>query len=475
MLTIGSSPVPHRTGPSHRIGDLLVTEMRFCVPLTHAWEWTHESPYSEGNFAHLEDESVELFARVVTRVGGTEGHGSPEDRPYLLYLQGGPGMPSPRPLADSGWLGHMANIYRVVLLDQRGTGLSTPLTAQSLALRGGPEQQVAYLEHFRADSIVADAEAIRATLTHDEREKRWATLGQSFGGFITLSYLSFAPESLLHSWMTAGLAPIHCSPREVYESTFERMAERNRQYYEWYPEDRERAGAIAAFLAERETRLPTGERLTPHRFQMVGHRLGGTSRVHGLHYLLESAFSEGTERLSESFLTDVGQEVTFSGRPLYALMHEAIYCDGPGTASGWAADETRRSRTDYDETADPLLFTGEMIHPWYFREDPALRPLAETAELLAAKDDWGHLYDLEALGSNDVPVAASAYRPDVYVDFAHAMETASTVRNLATWTSETLHHDALGNDTDVVLGALGALLQDAGGLTHLPVSPGHMG
>ncbi|WP_051687618.1 alpha/beta fold hydrolase [Curtobacterium sp. S6] len=475
MLTAGSSPVPHRVGPSHRVGDLLITEMRFSVPLTHAWEWTHQTPYSEVDPGRLGEETIELFTRVVTRVGGTEGHGSPEDRPYLLYLQGGPGMPSPRPLADSGWVGHMANTYRVVLMDQRGTGLSTPLTAQSLALRGNASQQVAYLEHFRADSIVADAEAIRATLTHDEHEKRWATLGQSFGGFITLSYLSFAPESLLHSWMTAGLAPINCSPREVYEATFERMAERNRRFYDWYPEDRRRAGDIATFLAEREAYLPTGERLTPHRFQMVGHRLGGTSRVHGLHYLLESAFSEGEDRLSESFLTDVGQEVTFSGRPLYALMHEAIYCDGPGIASRWAADQTRHARGDYDDTARPLLFTGEMIHPWYFQEDPALRPLAETAELLATKDDWGRLYDLEVLRSNEVPVAASAYRPDVYVDYSHAMDTASTVRNLATWTSDTLHHDALGNDTELVLGALGNLLKDADALTHLPVSPGHKG
>jgi pimeloyl-ACP methyl ester carboxylesterase len=80
--------------------------------------------------------------------------------------------------------------YRVLLLDQRGTGRSTPV---------GPEipgataaDQAEYLTQFRADSIVHDAEAIRRELGVD----RWSLLGQSFGGFTSLTYLSFAPEGL---------------------------------------------------------------------------------------------------------------------------------------------------------------------------------------------------------------------------------------------------------------------------------------
>ncbi|WP_085529467.1 alpha/beta fold hydrolase [Kocuria massiliensis] len=472
--TPGLRPVPHSIGPSHRVGDLHITEMTFQVPLAHAWEWSHDTPFGESDVYGLRDETVDLFARVVTHTGD-QAHGAPEKRPYLVYLQGGPGMPSPRPLADHGWVSRMATVYRVVLLDQRGTGRSTPLTAQGLVARGNAAQQAAYLEHFRADSIVADAESVRATLTRNEPEKRWATLGQSFGGFITLSYLSFAPQSLLHSWMTAGLAPLHASPHEVYESTFDRVAERNHEFYSWYPEDRDRAVRIAELLRRENIQLPSGEALTPHRFQMVGHRLGGNSRVHGLHYLLESAFAEGDQRLSEAFLTDTHQDITFAGKPLYALMHEAIYCNGPGVRSGWAADQVRTSREDYRSDADPLMLTGEMIHPWYFREDPALRPLAETAEVLADKDDWGRLYDLDALSTNEVPVAASAYRHDMYVDYDHALHTANSVANLQTWTSETLHHDALANDTDQVLEGLGTILRETGAITQLPVDSDHTG
>lgn len=468
MALPGSTPVPHRIGPTHRVGDLEMTEHRFSVPLAHAWSWSHDTDVAEVDTGGWTERSIELFARVVTRRESADGT-RPGDRPYLVYHQGGPGMASPRPATDSGWLHHLAGTYRVVLLDQRGTGLSSPISARSLGRIGGPVEQAAYLEHFRADSIVADAECVRATLTSGEAEKRWASLGQSFGGFITLSYLSFAPDSLLHCWMTAGLAPIHSSPVETYRSTFDRMSERNAQYYDWYPEDRNRAVRISEHLGAHDIRLASGERLTPHRLQMLGHHLGGNSRVHGLHYVLESAFSEGYDNLSERFLTDVGHEVSFAGQPLYALMHEAIYCDGPGVVSGWAADRVRSDRPDYADDADPLLFTGEMIHPWYFEEDPALSPIAETAHLLAEKQDWGRLYDLDQLSRNAVPVAASAYRPDVYVDFDHAMETAAGIPNLSTWTSETMHHDALAHNTKEVLGNLGELLVRAGALEKSPV------
>ena len=47
---------------------------------------------------------------------------------------------------------------------------------------------------FRADSIVQDAELIRQQLVpSDMQEGRWAILGQSFGGFCCVRYLSAAP------------------------------------------------------------------------------------------------------------------------------------------------------------------------------------------------------------------------------------------------------------------------------------------
>ena len=61
--------------------------------------------------------SFELYAREVIPPGG-------EKYPALLYNQGGPGFPSPRPVGASGLIGKGLERYRWILMDQRGTGRS---------------------------------------------------------------------------------------------------------------------------------------------------------------------------------------------------------------------------------------------------------------------------------------------------------------------------------------------------------------
>jgi hypothetical protein len=46
----------------------------------------------------------------------------------------------------------------VLLLDQRGTGRSTPVNRQTLWRLGDPRAQAEYLGHHRADAIVRDNE-----------------------------------------------------------------------------------------------------------------------------------------------------------------------------------------------------------------------------------------------------------------------------------------------------------------------------
>ena len=90
-----------------------------------------------------------------------------------------------------------------------GTGMSSTITARTLAGIGGPAEQAAFLKLFRADSIgklygplhrcqvidkptVNDCESVRKTLTTDypEEKKKWSVMGQSFGGFCAVNYLS---------------------------------------------------------------------------------------------------------------------------------------------------------------------------------------------------------------------------------------------------------------------------------------------
>jgi pimeloyl-ACP methyl ester carboxylesterase len=160
-------------------------------------------------------------------------------RPYLLYLQGGPGHGCPAP-QDSPLSKHMLDRgYELLLLDQRGTGFSCPISAHTLARVGGPQEQADYLKLFRADTLVKDSETVRLCLTEDfpPETKKWSTFGQSFGGMTTLTYLSFAPEGLRECFITGGLASLDKGPDDVYRVTYERTMERNRAYYTKFPQD----------------------------------------------------------------------------------------------------------------------------------------------------------------------------------------------------------------------------------------------
>lgn len=67
-------------------------------------------------------------------------------------------------------------IYFLLSFLQRGTGLSTPLTASSMSQFKSAEDLVGYLKHFRADNIVNDAEFMRVRLVPDAGP--WTILGQ---------------------------------------------------------------------------------------------------------------------------------------------------------------------------------------------------------------------------------------------------------------------------------------------------------
>jgi proline iminopeptidase len=346
-----------------------------------------------------------------------------------------------------------AKDFRILMLDQRGTGLSTPADRTTLPLRGDAGQQADYLTHFRADSIVLDCETIRRALGSGP----WTVYGQSFGGFCTLTYLSIAPQGVREALITGGLAPLHGPADRVYRATYARLAARNAEYFAWYPADRQRVAEIAQHLRTRDERLPDGSRLTPERFQLVGNFLGGNTRIDALHYLLEDAFTRGTDgvRLSDQFLQQVYGTVTRAPNPLYAILHEAIYAQGQATK--WAA---WRVLDDYPgftpDSAEPLLL-GEMVCPWLFEQDPALAPLAETAAILAEKEDWGSLYDPERLAENDVPVATAVYRDDIYVDRGLSLETAARIRNLRVWETADFHHDGISDDGEGIFARLLAM------------------
>ncbi|WP_225217149.1 alpha/beta fold hydrolase [Arthrobacter pullicola] len=423
--------IPHIASEPVTIRGMRVVEHRFSVPLDHSWP---------------DSEQITVFAREYSdpEISGTE------DLPWLLYLQGGPGGKGNRLLQFGGWTKAASRRFRILMLDQRGTGLSTPANRQTLAARGDAASQAEYLAHFRADSIVRDAELIRTALGSGP----WSIYGQSYGGFCALTYLSFAPEGLKEVLITGGLAPLTGPADRVYQATFARVAARNKEYFAKYPGDRELTTRIARHLEEVPEFLPDGERLTVRRFQMAGSFLGGNTRMDGLHHLLEEAFipTPSGDRLSDTFLTAVWQLANRSTNPLYALMHESIY--GQGEATNWAAWRVLSAYPQFRPDAPEPLYTGEMVYPWYFEEDPGLRPLQETAQLLAAKSDWPDLYDTDQLARSTVPAAAAVYTDDIYVDRGLSLETAAAVNGLRVWESADFHHDGIADDGEAIFNRL---------------------
>jgi hypothetical protein len=100
-----------------------------------------------------------------------------------------------------------------------------------------------------------------------------------------------------------------------------------------------------------------------------------------------------------------------------------------------------------------------MIYPWFFEEFPTLAPLREAAELLAQDEDWPMLYDVEALGANDVPVAAAVYSNDMYVPLESSQRTASSIKGLQPWVTGEFEHNGLRASGPRVLGHLIGLLK----------------
>ncbi|WP_049786053.1 alpha/beta fold hydrolase [Pseudarthrobacter phenanthrenivorans] len=431
----------HEVRARHEFRGMRTVEHFFRVPLDHS------APSSE---------AITVFAREYVSAAHSEEKAA--QLPWLLFLQGGPGGRGNRLGSLGGWSKAAAKDFRILMLDQRGTGLSSPIDRNSLPLRGRAAEQAAYLEHFRADSIVADAELIREALGSGP----WTIYGQSYGGFCALTYLSFAPEGLREVLVTGGLAPLAGPADDVYRATFQRVAARNAEYFSWYPEDRTTVERIARHLRSTPEFLPDGSPLTVERFQMVGAFLGGNTRVDSLHYLLEDAFTETQEgrALSDTFLDQVQGIVSRRSNPLYALMHESIY--GQGEATGWSAWRVLAEYPEFRPDAEPLLLTGEMVYPWYFEQDPALRPLREVADLVAAKPDWKQLYDMRQLAANTVPVAAAVYSDDIYVDRKLSLETASAVQGLQVWETADFHHDGIADDGEGIFARLLDMVRSGG-------------
>ncbi|RCI15383.1 hypothetical protein L249_6985 [Ophiocordyceps polyrhachis-furcata BCC 54312] len=409
---------------SHLIpGQLIVTELIFEVPL---------------DYANPKGRKIALFARRATKRERPVFPPDPEDddlpppKPYMVYLEGGPGFGNREPQDHPLTRVAIARGYQMLYMDYRGVGISTPVSAAMLAGQGDVDAQVSYLRLMRQDNSVRDCEAVRRCLTQGwpAAKASWSIFGQSYGGFVALSYLSMYPSGLREVFLTGGLAPIGQPIENVYEATFARTAYRNRLYFRKFPEDATLLRRLAAYIREQA-----------------------------------GAFGF----LTRACLQQLETFTLFDTNIIYAILHEAIYCDGPGKPSNWAAYRVGRQKALEPYFAwlnpdcgdvDPVYFAGEMIFPLHFETYPELIALRPVAEKLAAVTDWPRLYDLEQLRDNTVPVYAMSYIDDMYVDNNFARETVNLVKGARVIETNVMYHSALRAKADEVLQALFSLRDD---------------
>jgi hypothetical protein len=255
-----------------------------------------------------------------------------------------------------------------------------------------------------------------------------------------MTYLSIAPEGLAEAFITGGLAPIGRPIDDIYRATYRRLEGKQRLYFARYPDDRERAAEIARRLEREDVRLPSGTRLTARRFRQVGMWLGDSAGFEHLHHVLELPFG------SNAFLWDIEAAGPFARNPIYATLHESSYADGVPTR--WAAHRLLPPEAEAEG-----WFTAEHVFPWMWEEIGWLREHRDAAHVLA-EHAWPGLYDADVLARNEVPVVATIYSDDLYVESAYAEETAATIRGLRPWITNEFEHNGIRAEGEKVLGRL---------------------
>ncbi|WP_091234107.1 alpha/beta fold hydrolase [Microbacterium sp. 3J1] len=390
-----------------RLLDLTIEEHTLTVPLV--WDDPADT------------RTIDIFARVIARDGG-------ERLPFLVYLQGGPGHEAPRPFHSStspAWLDEALAHYRVVMLDQRGTGLSSPVGDADLAR--GSEAVAEHLTHLRADAIVRDCEAMRQHLSAET----WSVLGQSFGGFTTLAYLSTDADSLADVFITGGLSAVGRHPDDVYALCYDKMRVASERYYRRFPEHRDVMRRLVDLADAGEIVLPDGEVVSPSRLRSAGSALGTNEGWQTLWSLLERDPS------SNAFRYDLMAAMPYGGRnPLYFAFHESSYADGHATR--WSAERTEPE----DFRSDVTLFTGEHIRREWTETVPAFQPWRDVT-LALAEFEWPRTYDQVAIAASGATGAAAVYADDVYVPLEFSLETARLLPGVQLWVTSEHEHNGL--------------------------------
>ena len=321
------------------------------------------------------------------------------------------------------------------MLDQRGTGRSTPVGA----LPGlSAAEQAEYLKHFRADSIVRDAEAIRAELGVE----RWSVLGQSFGGFCVMTYLSIAPEGLREAFVTGGLAPVGRPRRRGLSRDLRADPGAQPALLRALPGG-PRARARARRAARRGAADPA-DRRPPHRPALPpgGQQAGDERR------------RRGSARAGRAPARLAGLPPRRAGPPRLRAQPD-LRDPARGLAMPTASPRAgRRSGSCRPSTPTrPSCSPASTSTPGCSRTTARSRRCARRPSCSPRTSGRGSTTP-SGSRANEVPVAAAVYADDPYVERAFSEETAALIRGARAWVTNEYEHNGLRADGDRILGRL---------------------
>ena len=259
-----------------------------------------------------------------------------------------------------------------------------------------------------------------------------------------MTYLSHYPDSIIKAFVTGGIPPIDIHPDDVYRATFKKTKEKNKQFFNKSPDLQKKSQCIANFIQNNEVMLPNGQLFTVEQFQIAGMYLGQEGGAQKLHEIIDDGYNylRAHSVLSHAFLNEMLSIQVFQTNPLYIVLHEAIYCEG--FASNWSAESVRNSLEEFNfKVGSPFYFTGEMVFPWMLSQMKMLKHFEGVGNQIAQKNNWKHLYDINQLKNNKVPVAAFVYKEDMYVDYELSQQTIQHIANLTQIVHSSYEHNAI--------------------------------
>ena len=316
--------------------------------------------------------AITVFAREVADADG-------RDRPFLRLpagrprLRGAPadaapeppGLAGPRAAGLPGADARPARHRPVHAGRRRSPGMT-------------PQQQADYLTHFRADSIVRDAELIRRELGVE----RWSVLGQSFGGFCVDDATSRSPPKACArrcspaACRRSGARPTTCTARRTARDRAEPPLLRA------LPRRPRRARELHGGSTPRTSALPSGDRLTPRRFRQLGDCSAWATAPRSC-----TTCSSCRPARRRSCTTSRRRSPSRATRSTRSCTSRAT---PTACATRWSAQRAAARRVRRGPSSSPASTSSRGCS----RTTARCAPLREAAELLA-EHEWPRLYDAE--------------------------------------------------------------------------------